>query len=142
MNAAADRFWRKVAVSGSCWSWGAGLDVYGYGKFKVRGHTVKAHRWAYEHLVGPIPDGLVIDHLCRNRACVNPDHLQPVTAEVNIRRGMSPAQVTIRTGICKRGHELTAANTIVYRGSGARTCRTCRNDWQRLNYRAKAVGRA
>lgn len=81
-----ERFWSKVQPTGFCWEWIGGLDV-GYGFFALT-HDIKvgAHRWAYEHLVGPIPEGLHIDHLCRNRQCVNPDHLEPVTLEENTRR--------------------------------------------------------
>jgi hypothetical protein len=83
----ADRFWEKVDKSGECWLWQAGKCA-GYGRFFVPGsRPVPAHRWAYEALVGPIPDGLVIDHLCRNPACVNPAHMEPVTIVENVRRG-------------------------------------------------------
>ncbi len=81
------RFWMKVNFTDTCWLWNAHLDREGYGGFSVGGMSVPAHRWAYEFCVGPIPDGLTIDHLCRVHNCQNPDHLEPVTRRENVRRG-------------------------------------------------------
>jgi hypothetical protein len=113
----ADRFWEKVEkIADGCWLWTAGLSQDGYGLFREGpGRTRPAHRWAYEHIVGEIPEGLQLDHLCRVRNCVNPNHLEPVTAAENSRR----ARVTH----CKRGHELTPDN--VY---WQRSCKTCRKE--------------
>jgi hypothetical protein len=71
-----------------CWEWIGTCQSNGYGAFAVAGKTLRAHRWAYEHFVGPIPVGLTIDHLCRNRTCVNPEHMEPVTSAENTRRGV------------------------------------------------------
>lgn len=101
-----------------CWEWLGHIDRAGYGGYKSGGHYWMAHRFAYETLVGPIPEGLEIDHLCRVRACVNPDHLEPVTHTVNIRR-----RFTDYTH-CVNGHEFTEANTYT-RPSGHRDCRIC-----------------
>lgn len=75
-----------VCEQSGCWLWLGGLNPHGYGRFKYRGH-VYAHRWSYEHHVGPIPDGLTLDHKCGTPRCVNPAHLEPVTMRENILRG-------------------------------------------------------
>jgi hypothetical protein len=135
---AVARFWAKIDQSGSCWTWTAHLNAKGYGQFGVSGRNVKAHRFAYELLVGPIPAGLVIDHLCRNRACCNPDHMEPVTGAVNILRGVGLAAVNARKTKCLRGHPLSGDNLCV-RADGERECRECRRAWQRAWNAARAV---
>lgn len=95
----------------------------GYTSIRVEYRLVKAHRFSYEYFVGPVPEGLDLDHLCRNRACVNPDHLEPVTRRINLLRGENPAWVTHRTNICRRGHSMADA---LPHGKW-RTCRTCAN---------------
>lgn len=75
----------------SCWNWGGVVDAKGYGRFDLGGRPQKAHRVAYELIVGPIPANLTIDHLCRNKLCVNPDHLEPVTNVENVRRAHAAA---------------------------------------------------
>lgn len=123
------RFWSKVDKSGECWEWQAARSDAGYGKFGVildgRRVTVYAHRWAYEDLVGLIPAGLQIDHLCRNRGCVNPAHLEPVTPQINLLRGMAPVAIGIRVNHCKHGHEWTPENSYIRRDSNTRQCRAC-----------------
>jgi len=124
----ADRFWSRVDKSGDCWIWTAGVIQQGYGGFHPsKGVMVLAHRWAYEQLVAVIPEGLVIDHLCRVRRCVNPAHLEPVTNGENLRRG---AGYALRNGMrttCVNGHEYTEENTYRDPKGGIR-CRQCGRD--------------
>ena len=121
-----DRFWSKVDTGGECWLWLASLYPGGYGNFWDGTRHVRAHRWAYERLVGPIPEGLQLDHLCRVRVCVNPDHLEPVTNRENIMRGEGLTAKQARQTHCKRGHEFTEANTYLQKRDGGRVGRVCR----------------
>ena len=84
-----ERFWAKVTPDGSCWRWTAHRSASGYGMFGQDRRVFYAHRWSYEHFVGPIPEGLHIDHLCNNAWCVKPDHLEPVTQAENNQRAWS-----------------------------------------------------
>ncbi len=104
----------------ACWEWIKAKDKDGYGIFRGR-----ASRYSYEYFVEEIPDDLVIDHTCRNRGCVNPNHLEPVTQQVNTLRGEGPAAINARKTHCVRGHELTLENTYVYNNRGGRRCRLC-----------------
>jgi hypothetical protein len=114
-----------VDKSGECWLWTASQRGNGYGQFTVNGKGVSAHRFAYELMIGPIPEGLDLDHLCRARACVNPAHLEPVTNAENILRGTCPPAINARKTHCPRGHEYTPENTYV-NPAGGRECRACR----------------
>ena len=118
--------WAKISPepNSGCWLWDAGGNGNGYGRFRYAGRQRYAHRVVYELLVGPIPDGLQIDHLCRVRCCVNPQHMQPVTQQENIRRGLAGAHEAVKTH-CPHGHAYTLGNTYV-NPRGSRECRTCR----------------
>jgi hypothetical protein len=123
-----------------CRIWNGTLAVNGYGVLGIDGRQVKAHRFAYEAIVGPIPEGLVIDHLCRVRCCVNPDHLEPVTNGENVLRGVSAPAQHARATHCLRGHEYTPDNTIK-NGAAGRGCRTCKNDRKRSRTAANPAPR-
>lgn len=119
-----DRFWAKVWRDGDgCWWWTGALSV-GYGQLHHDGKPRGAHRLSYEWFVGPIPDGLHLDHLCRRPSCVNPDHLEPVSCGENLRRGEGFTGVNSRKARCEYGHPFDAENTY-RRPDGRRECRTC-----------------
>lgn len=118
------RFWSKVELGEGCWLWRGATNRHGYGIFGVLGRSRMAHRIAYELSVGPIPEGLTIDHLCRNHACVRPGHLEPVTNKENILRGISPSAIHARTTHCPQGHPYDARNTRIRR-NGKRACLAC-----------------
>ena len=126
------RFWMKVDVAGDggCWLWTAYRDREGYGRMamgKQREGTFTmsaAHRLSYEMLVGPIGEGLHIDHLCRVRHCVNPEHLEPVTCRENVVRGVGPTAANAGKTHCKHGHPFSPENTYV-NGQQGRRCKTC-----------------
>lgn len=136
-----ERFMAKVSVRtpGGCWEWTACRGNQGYGFFGVGGKNRLAHRVAYELFVGPIPDGLVLDHLCRVRHCVNPKHLEPVTSAENSRRGdVGDVHQAAKTH-CAKGHPYSPDNTYERIGGG-RDCRTCRRERNlAYYYRKKAA---
>jgi hypothetical protein len=110
-----------------CWLWTAYLDKNGYGRVPTRscGHTM-AYRLSYSAFVGPIPEGLTLDHLCRVHRCVNPAHLEPVTNSENTRRGFGQGMLNAKKTHCPNGHAYTAANTYVKPSEGRRRCKACR----------------
>jgi HNH endonuclease len=120
-----------------CWNWRLSLNWQGYGRAsRSRGSTI-AHRVAYEAFRGPVPAGLQLDHLCRNRACCNPDHLEPVTSRENTARSpVALCAVNGRKETCHMGHLLDGENLYLWRGS--RHCHTCRIERQRVRRARKA----
>jgi HNH endonuclease len=118
-----DRLWQRVEKRpDGCWVWVAALNGSGYGVVGRDSKVYRVHRIVYELLVRSIPDGLDLDHLCRNRACCNPAHLEPVTNRENWLRGQHPTAVTVRTDRCQRGHSMADAQT---RPNGSRYCKPC-----------------
>lgn len=124
-----ERLWAKVNKDGPipeyaphlgpCWVWTGKPDAHGYATIRRDGKTIKAHRGTYEEIIGPFPEGLVPDHLCRVTMCVNPHHLEPVTQRENSLRGIRTAP-----SVCPHGHEYTEANTRIKK-NGTRVCRSC-----------------
>ena len=120
------RFLNKINITEQCWLWTGATSKNGYGQFWYA-HQIGAHRFSYTWFVGPIADGLQLDHICRVRNCVNPDHLEVVTASTNVLRG--PNHNREKTH-CKHGHCFDQANTIVL-SRGERRCRQCHSLRQR-----------
>jgi len=120
----------RVSERTGCWNWIGTILNTGYGSFRYKlrrmgkTHQPSAHRFCYGLLVGPIPKGLTLDHLCRNRRCVNPEHLEPVTLRENLRRGVGFAGRNARKVRCKRGHPFSGDNLRI-NALGERHCREC-----------------
>lgn len=126
LTPAVDRTFAKVSYRQGCWEFTGGKDRLGYGRVNNRPNSDLAHRIVYEALVGPIPDGYVLDHLCRNPSCVNPTHLEPVPFRENIDRGANKRD----HAHCARGHEYTPENTRRVAGPHPkRVCAECKRGW-------------
>jgi hypothetical protein len=136
-----ERFWESVDRRGpdECWPWLGFKNHDGYGRMRLAGDKrVWVHRFSYELLIGPIPQGLVLDHHCCVRHCVNPAHLEPVQANVNVVRGFGPSGLNARKSACKRGHEFVGRNVVI-RVDGHRECRICMR-LREMAYRCRQGG--
>lgn len=129
-----DRFWSRVRKSDRCWEWDGAHLASGYGSFRHQGQARVVHRLTYEATFGPIQDGLQIDHLCRNRGCCNPDHLEAVSQKINLLRGVGFSAENARKERCPDGHIYDAIN---YRGD--RECSTCKRMRRRKHYEANSI---
>jgi HNH endonuclease len=133
------RFFPKVTMAGDCWLWTGKVTPNGYGSFRGAGsRETGAHRWSYEFFRAEIPAGLQLDHLCRVTRCVNPWHLEPVTARVNTMRAEAVIAENARKTHCVHGHPFDPANTYVA-SDGHRSCRTCQAAAERRYRTRQAV---
>lgn len=124
-----------------CWIWAWALNTHGYAGIKSQDVYYPVHRLMYELEVGKIPKGLQLDHLCRNRACINPAHLEPVTAQENVRRGIAPPAQNAKKTHCHKGHEFDKIYTNANTGEVERRCTICRNQWAKDNWQKKKLER-
>lgn len=131
-----ERFSRMHLVGDGCFDWTGSGDGKGYGKISVGGRMLRAHRVSYELFVGPIPDGMTIDHLCRNRGCVKFTHLEAVSLKENVHRGDTVAARNAAKTHCPSGHEYSAENMTARSVPNRRECKICM-DRQRREYRAR-----
>ena len=123
---------KEGPLSTECWDTINSKDSYGYNRISIDGKMHKAHKFAYEHYKESVPEGLELDHLCRNRWCCNPEHMEVVTHTENVRRGKSPSQLVIQTGLCKKG--LHSMNDAILKADGTRHCRKCKEKYDRLKH--------
>lgn len=132
-----EHVFKRVEITGFCWNWDR-VSGAGYGYVQVEGKMWRVHRLVYTLLVGPIPEGLFLDHLCRNRRCCNPDHLEPVTNQVNNQRGLTGYHNKIKTH-CPHGHAYMPWSTYIDKTTGSRRCKVCIADNARKVRASKQV---
>lgn len=141
------RFGQFVREEGECWRWVGYINTTrradgSYPRFRVKRRVYYAHRISYLIHRGEIPEGMQVDHLCRNKWCVRPEHLEPVTPRENMLRGNTLTAVIHRSGMCTRGHPLVPENLKVNQKNGKARCRQCRNEDARLRRKLKKQGAA
>lgn len=121
-----ERFSAKVDFTDTCWLWTGRIAINGYSQWNIDKKTWSGHKWIYEQIHGPVAAGMHLDHLCRTRSCVNPDHLEPVTPRENHHR--SPI-TNYAKDACPKGHPYSLNNTYIRPSTGSRMCRTCGRRW-------------
>ncbi len=125
---AIEYFWKRAVTSPDCWQWAGTISDKGYGILSLASELhprrCRAARFAYSYFIGPIPEGMVIDHLCRNRGCVNPFHLEAISNKENIMRGICPSSINAKKTQCYRGHPYSPQTLKVFR-DGFRRCFEC-----------------
>lgn len=140
-QAEVDRFWSRVVVdeTSDCWVWVGSRGRDGYGRTRVRESSQLAHRVAFATWAEPLRKGLQLDHLCRVRSCINPKHLEQVTARENVRRGVAPPAVQAKRTVCVRGHPLNGPDARLYAGQAGkhRQCIVCRAIRDHARYRRR-----
>lgn len=120
-----ERFFNKIKIDEKgCWIWTDYILNTGYGQFKVNGKQITAHKFIYEHIHGKVQKGLTLDHLCRNRSCANPGHLEVTTYRENLLRGIGLPAINYKKTHCNNGHPLSGENLYIYQGT--RNCKICR----------------
>lgn len=135
-----NRFWSMVNKTEGCWNWLGSTCNDGYGRISTSkaGKYIYAHRFSFELKNGQIPSGMTIDHICRNRKCVNPDHLRVVSNRENILSGISPSAFHAKQTHCIHGHPFSGDNLII-RKSGGRDCKECKRNRQKMNLNNSAI---
>ncbi|MFI8660704.1 HNH endonuclease signature motif containing protein [Rhodococcus qingshengii] len=125
-----------------CLIWTGEITNRGYGRIAIKRQKFMAHRWSYETFVGEIPDGYVVDHICNNPPCVNPEHLQAITQQHNVLRSETDlAAINARKTECLRGHPFDTANTYISPRDGSRHCRRCAAERERCRQARKRAAR-
>lgn len=133
------RLLERRRIEGDCWIYTGNTTPEGYGHISYENRVQPVHRLAYESAVGPIPDELHLDHLCRRPSCFNPQHLEPVTCRENLLRGDTAAARLSNRTHCDNGHPFDDDNTLIRADGGGRKCRRCHADYMRA-YRARKAG--
>ena len=132
-----NRFWDKVEITNSCWNWSGGKNKAGYGRISINHVMVLAHRFIYEIMESKIPRGIVIDHLCRNRSCVNPSHMDITTIGQNCMRGDSPSAINSRKTHCGKGHQYNDNNMRIDPKTKKKRCIICQKEYDRIRWKTR-----